>query len=397
MKQLTLLALIFFSQIIVFSSCKKDSDPQPEPKPVVPKLTFNNNISLTEGNSPGRTALIGFYLSEPTTVEVSVKWSTVDGTAKSVEDYIAVTSGNITFLPGEISKSAEVSIVSDTNMELNKKFSFNIDSVKNATSAIVIGSITIENDDTYTPETAADGCITPATYPGVTLTWSDEFNGTALDQTSWTYEQGAGGWGNNELQNYTSSSDNSFLGNGYLTIKAIKNPINGSYTSARLITKGKKEFKYGRIDIRAKMPEGKGIWPALWMLGGNISSFGWPACGEIDIMEFLGHDLVTTYGTIHYSDPGHQYKGSNYKVSSINNYHEKFHVFTIVWQENSIDWYVDYNKYFTANSSTIKFDAFNLPQFFIFNVAVGGNWPGNPDGTTVFPQEMVVDYVRVFY
>lgn len=376
-------------------SCKKSSDPAPAPIPVVPKLSFTD-IALSEGNSAGNKAQIGLYLSEPTTDTVKVYWSTEDGSAKAGEDYVAVTNGVVIFLPGETSKPIEISIISDSYMELNDKFYFNIDSISKATSAVVKGSVTIENDDTYTAEEVADGFITPMTYPGMTLTWSDEFNGASLDMSNWTCELGGGGWGNNELEVYTSSTDNVFTSNGYLTIRALKNPYTSQYTSARIVTKGKKDFKYGRIDIRAKMPKGQGVWPALWMLGSNISSVSWPACGEIDIMENLGQDTKTVYGTIHYNDGGHKYKGSNYVVASINDYNQKFHVFTIMWQENSIDWYVDYHKYFSANSSTIKFDAFNLNQFFIFNVAVGGAWPGNPDGTTVFPQEMVVDYVRVF-
>ena len=393
MKGTILLLLLTLLQTPIVSSCKKTE--HPEPKPVVPNLTFSN-ASITEGNSGLKQVLIGLYLSEPTTVDVKVEWSTVDGTAKAGDDYVAVPNGLVTFLPGETSKTIEISIISDTVFEFNEQFSFQVDSIYNGISTVRKGSVTIENDDSYTPEIVSDGYITPNTYPGMTLTWSDEFNGTSLDLANWTFELGGGGWGNNELEVYTSSADNTIVANGYLTIRAIKNPYNSSYTSARIITKGKKEFKYGRIDMRAKMPIGKGVWPALWMLGSNISSVGWPSCGEIDIMEYLGQDALTTYGTIHYNDGGHKYKGSNYPVASTDSYHNKFHIFTIIWQENQVDWYVDYHKYFTANSSTIKFDAFNLSQFFIFNVAIGGNWPGNPDASTVFPQEMVVDYVRVF-
>ncbi len=363
--------------------------------PVIPKLTFLD-VSLDEGNITGTKASVSFFLSEATTNTVTVTWSTLDGTATSGQDYTAVPNGLITFLPGETSKIIQIPIVSDTILEFNKNFYFTINSITNATADKLQGKVTILNDDSYTALKAADGYITPDNYPRMTLTWSDEFNGSALDLTNWKYDLGAGGWGNNELETYTNSSDNCFVQNGYLTIRALKNPYSGVYTSARILTQGKKEFKYGRIDIRARMPVGQGIWPALWMLGSNISSAGWPACGEIDIMEYLGNDPLTVYGTAHYNSGGHQYIGSNFKVSSAENYHEMFHVFTIIWQENSIDWYVDYHKYFTVTNTTIKFDAFNLSQFFIMNVAVGGAWPGNPNASTVFPQEMVVDYVRVF-
>ncbi|NOU19961.1 MAG: family 16 glycosylhydrolase [Bacteroidales bacterium] len=392
-KSIILLLLLTLLQAPIILSCKKTE--QLKPKPAIPNLTLSN-ASITEGSSGSKQVSIGIHLSEPTTVNVKVEWSTLEGTAKAGEDYVTILNGSVTFLPGETLKTIELSIVSDDILEFNEEFYFQIDSVYNGISIIRKGTITIENDDTYTPEKVSDGYITPNTYPGMTLTWSDEFNGSSLDPASWTHEEGGGGWGNTELQTYTSSNNNSFVSNGYLTIRAIKDPITGVYTSARLNTKWKREFTYGRIDIRAKMPIGKGIWPALWMLGTNISTFGWPNCGEIDIMEYLGHDVVTTYGTVHYNDNGHKYKGSNYQVTSAENFHDKFHVFTLIWQENIMEWYVDYHKYFTATSGSIKFEAFNLPQFFIFNVAVGGTWPGNPDASTTFPQDMVVDYVRVF-
>jgi beta-glucanase (GH16 family) len=163
-----------------------------------------------------------------------------------------------------------------------------------------------------------------------------------------------------------------------------------------MVTKGKREFTYGRIDIRAKMPYGQGIWPALWMLGGNIGSVSWPACGEIDIMEYLGHDVAKIYGTVHYDKNGHQYTGGSSSLASGDGYDQKFHVFTIVWQQSGLTWYRDYIKYFEVSASAINYAAFTLPQFFIFNVAVGGNWPGNPNSSTVFTQTMQVDYVRVF-
>ncbi len=388
-----LTALLF---VTLGFSCKKSSSPTPPVVvPVVPKLSFNNT-TVYEGNVSANTAHIGFYLSEATTVAVKVYWSTADSSAVAGLDYVPVSDSVVTFLPGETSKIISINTIPDTLMEFNKKLFFKIDSISNGTSAVTKGTVTILDDDTYKPQLQADGYITPDTYPRMNLTWSDEFNGSSLDLANWNYDLGGGGWGNNELEVYTNSADNSFVSNGYLTIRALKNPYTTSYTSARILTKGKKDFKYGRIDIRAKLPEGKGIWPALWMLGSNISNVSWPACGEIDIMENLGHDPETVYGTVHYNDGGHKYKGSNYVVSTAMNYHAKFHVFTLIWQENSIDWYVDYNKYYTASPNTIKFGAFNLPQFFIFNLAVGGDWPGIPNASTVFPQDLIVDYVRVF-
>lgn len=242
------------------------------------------------------------------------------------------------------------------------------------------------------------GYKSPSSYPGYSLTWSDEFNGRVLDTSSWNYETGANGWGNNELENYTSSSKNSFIAKGgYLVIEARKEAQN-SYTSARLQTKGKREFTYGRMDIRARLPKGKGLWPAIWMLGGNITTTPWPACGEIDIMELLGHEPNKVYGTMHWGIAGHgsTHIGGNYVLPQ-QDFSDKFHVFSVVWDSTKIEWYVDNQKYFTGNKSQVSGAyPFNKPFFFILNVAVGGSWPGNPDSTTVFPQRMVVDYVRVF-
>lgn len=391
MKTITMNTLIILMSALLISSCAKEE----EKPPVIPNLLFSD-IKVVEGDAAGKKAIITIDLSEATTAAVGMRWSTEDGTAKAGEDYEAVTGQELTFTPGELYRTIEINVVSDDILEFHEWFSIKLTDITNATVVSPTIKVTIENDDTYQATATADGYITPSSYPGMTLVWSDEFDASVLNTTDWNYETGGGGWGNNEWEIYTNSTDNSFLQDGLLNIKATKHPYNGNYYSARLTTKGKKEFTYGRIDIRAKMPIGKGIWPALWMLGGNISSVGWPACGEIDIMEYLGHEPLKVHGTAHYNDGGHKYKGGSYTVPEAENLHEKFHVFSIIWQENSIEWFIDYRRYYTVTSSTVKFDAFNLPQFFIFNVAVGGNWPGYPDATTQFPQTMLVDYVRVF-
>lgn len=390
MRNTLLVAIVILFQANTLWSCKKTEEPA-----VIPELSFADMI-VPEGSTPGRTAVITFRLSESTTATVTFNWQTADGSARAGEDYTAVSNGTVTFVPGEISESIEVPISSDTDLELDESFFITLSGFSGLTSSKTQLKVTLENDDSYTAQKVDDGYITPISYPGMTLIWNDEFDGTTLNTLDWNYEIGGGGWGNNELQIYTNSSENVFAKDGYLTIKATKNPYTGDYRSGRLTTKGKKEFTYGRIDIRAKMPIGQGVWPALWMLGANISTVSWPRCGEIDIMEYLGHDSLKTYGTVHYNDGGHKYIGGNYKVTPQENFHEKFHVFSIIWQENSIEWYVDYHKFYTVTSTNILYDAFRLPQFFIMNVAVGGNWPGYPDETTVFPQEMVVDYLRVF-
>lgn len=242
------------------------------------------------------------------------------------------------------------------------------------------------------------GYSSPTSYEGHTLVWQDEFDGDEISSV-WTFEIGTGnnGWGNNELQYYRK--ENTRLKDGYLIIEAKKESFGGrEYTSSRIITKGNKFFKYGRIDIRAALPYGQGIWPALWMLGENISEVGWPSCGEIDIMEMIGGSgrENTIHGTIHWqSDNGYaNYGGSSPLESGI--YHDEFHVFSIEWDSESIIWYRDGVKYHEVDITPDHLSEFRENFFFIMNVAVGGNWPGSPDASTSFPQIMAVDYVRVF-
>ncbi len=387
-KNITIALLTFILQMNYIYSCKKDDTK-------IPDLKFSN-VSINEGNIGITKAKVTFTLSETTANDVTFTLSTVDGSAKAGVDYIEAINNSVSIPSGEKSITIEISIIANNYFEFNKAFQLELSDIKNAATTLNKLTITILNDDTYLPPLLPDGYMTPNTYPGMQLVWSDEFTDTQLNTQWWNYEKGASGWGNNELENYTDSKDNAYLENGNLIIKAIKGNSSNTYTSARITTKGKKEFTYGRIDIRAKLPKGKGIWPALWMLGANIDQVNWPASGEIDIMEFLGHDLSTVYGTVHYNGAGHQYKGSKYILPSADSFCDKYHIYTLVWQADYMIWYVDYQKYFEVNAGDIAFSAFQLKQFFIFNVAVGGNWPGNPDDTTVFPQSMIVDYVRVF-
>lgn len=244
------------------------------------------------------------------------------------------------------------------------------------------------------------GYETPMTYAGYDLVWSDEFDGTTLS-SDWTHEIGTGsnGWGNNELQYY--KAENTKVADGYLTITAKNESFGGKgYTSSRIITQGKKSFKYGRIDIRAILPQGQGLWPALWMLGSNFSTVGWPYCGEIDIMEMIGGQgrENEVFGTLHWDNAG-SYActcGQGYYKLSSGIFANEFHVFSLVWDANAIKWYVDDNLYNTISITPSNLEEFQKEFFFIFNIAVGGNLPGSPNTTTVFPQQMIVDYVRVF-
>ena len=234
------------------------------------------------------------------------------------------------------------------------------------------------------------------------LVWSDEFNGAAgaaPDSTKWVYDLGASGWGNQELESYTDSRENSFLdGKGHLVIRALR-ASDGKYTSARLKTEGKFSTQYGRIEARIKLPRGQGIWPAFWMLGADIGSVGWPACGEIDVMENIGREPRLNHGSLH--GPNYPAAGvtARYELPNQHPLYKAFHRYAIEWSPDKIEFLVDGVLYETVTAASLSPGAdwvFNRPFFFLLNVAVGGDWPGNPDGTTVFPQEMAVDYVRVW-
>ena len=245
------------------------------------------------------------------------------------------------------------------------------------------------------------GYQSAASYDGYSQVWSDEFDGSEVDENNWGYDIGGSGWGNNELEFYTNR--NAYLTDGNLVIRANKENYGGrEYTSSRLKTQSKQTVNYGRIDIRAVMPQGQGIWPALWMLGSNFPTVGWPHSGEIDIMEMIGGSgrENTVHGTAHWYNQSNNQNasyGGNYELPSGETLSTNFHVFSIDWDSTSITWYLDNVQYHTmAINDSSSLAAFRKDFFFIFNVAVGGNWPQYPDASTVFPQRMVVDYVRVF-
>ncbi len=231
-------------------------------------------------------------------------------------------------------------------------------------------------------------------YP---LVWSDEFDGPEINSANWTHEIGGGGWGNNELEYYTDRAVNSYIDNGVLVVKALSENYGGrNYTSARMITRGKKFWRYGKIEARMRLPYGQGIWPAFWMLGEQFTTVGWPACGEIDIMEMVGGDGDNrVHGTIHFDNNGYQSWGGHYVLPS-GIFADDFHVFAIHWTPEKIEWYLDDILYYDADIQAAGMTEFHENFFIILNLAVGGNWPGNPDATTVFPQTLEVDYVRVY-
>ncbi|HXI44139.1 MAG TPA: glycoside hydrolase family 16 protein [Candidatus Limnocylindrales bacterium] len=242
-----------------------------------------------------------------------------------------------------------------------------------------------------------------AAPPYWTLIWSDEFDGpagTAPDPNKWVFDLGAGGWGNQELENYTSGHENSYLdGAGNLVIIA-REAGPGQYTSARLKTLSKFAVKYGRIEARMKLPAGQGMWPAFWMMGVDAATAGWPQCGEIDIMENIGREPFIVHATVH--GPGYSGSGGitqSYKLPDAQAFAADYHIFATEWSQNNIEFLVDGHLYHTVTPAALPTGApwvFQHPFFLLLNLAVGGSWPENPDTTTVFPQQMLVDYVRVY-
>ena len=234
------------------------------------------------------------------------------------------------------------------------------------------------------------------------LVWSDEFDGpanSAPDPAKWTFDLGGGGWGNGELEVYTSTRQNVFRdGAGHLVIRAIKSE-SGGYTSARLKSQGKFSIEYGKIEARIKIPHGQGMWPAFWMLGDDVVAAGWPDCGEIDVMENIGKEPTVVHGTVH--GPG--YSGAR-GISASGSLpgspplSDDFHVYSVEWWPGRVQFFLDGKPYQTVTPASLPAGAkwvSDHPFFLLLNLAVGGGWPGNPDQTTVFPQDMLIDWVRV--
>lgn len=263
---------------------------------------------------------------------------------------------------------------------------------------LLLAGLALSGCGDYTPLSAIPD-------PSLTLVWSDEFDGpegSRPDASKWVYDVGGGGWGNRELQYYTDRTDNVRLdGRGVLEIVARAEPfMERSYTSGRLKTQGKFTHRYGRIEARIQIPTGRGIWPAFWALGESIERVGWPTCGEIDVMENNGAQPTIVYGTIH--GPG--YSGGaalsrSYSVPGGDRLTDDYHVFAVDWSERGIRWLLDGVPYATQLPSNVpagKEWVYDQPFFLLLNVAVGGNFVGDPDAATRFPQTMRVDYVRAW-
>ena len=258
-----------------------------------------------------------------------------------------------------------------------------------------------------TPTLEAIPTSTPAASPnpddqltGWNLVWQDEFNGDTLDSHNWKFDLGANGWGNAEMEEYTNRTDNVRVEKGNLIIEARQDAnAKYGYSSARIKTQDLQAWQYGRVEARMKLPQSQGLWPAFWMLGNDIGKTAvWPNSGEIDIMEMIGKQPNTIYNTAH--GPG--YSGAKGLGSHIDlpqgSLQNDFHVYAVEWEATEIRWYIDDAQVFKVASTDVAPNkwVFDHPFFIILNVAVGGGWPGFPDSTTIFPQQMLVAYIRVY-
>lgn len=366
---------------------------RPDEEVTDPKINafWLNDLTLTEGNT-NTVRELSVRVDGTITKPISVAYEIKEGTARFDTD-LKSGAGTIDLAAGATNFTIPVEVIGDEFFEITESFSIGLSF--NGTSFTLAPSI-IDTDLIEPILEDEDGYFSEEEHPSMQLVWQDEFVGTQLNSTYWSYETGNGcnvgncGWGNNELEVYTSNADNVKIEDNKLVITAIN--TGGGYTSARIKTQTKVKPTFGRIDVRAKLPKGKGIWPAIWMLGETITSVGWPACGEIDIMELVGHEPAKSHGTVHFDQGGYR-TSTGSKSLTTGDFSESFHVFSLVWEKNKITWYIDNESFKTFSHEESEF---NQPQFFIMNVAVGGNWPGSPDGTTVFPQSMVVDYIRVF-
>jgi beta-glucanase (GH16 family) len=396
--RILVLTLTFF--MLVFTRCNKDSSGDTG-SGTTPLLSITP-ITLNEGT--GANTKFGFELtlSAAYSQAVSVEMTTADGTAITGEDFVAVNKQVVTIPAGQTKATFSIDVVGDEWKEATEDFLIQLTNPVNCRLASLNYKGFILNDDSKIRINDDGSNTSPAAYAGYNLAWSDEFNGAALNQSDWNYEIGDGcpnvcGWGNNELEWYTAG-DNLYMQDGMMIIEARAESKGGkNYTSTRITTQNKKTFTFGRIDIRAKLPKGKGVWPALWMLGSTISTVSWPKCGEMDIMELLGHEPNKVYQTVHYGPgPGSIQKSAG-RIATLP-YSDGFHLYSVIWVQDKVQFFIDNVLLLEVKKADVGSNdyPFNDPFFFIINIAVGGNWPGSPDATTQFPQWMMVDYVRVF-
>ncbi len=319
-------------------------------------------------------------------------------------------AGGMVFSLGPTWKNYEFTFTMYQPTDENARFEFELGL---ATGTVWITDVTLEEVGQKNSEVSTV-VIKPSSLEDVKgwkLIFNQDFeNATEIDRSVWNFDVGNGeaeglqGWGNNELEYYTPQ--NAYISDGSLVIEAKKEETTDkygtyNYTSARLNTEGKFSFEYGKVVIEAKLPYGQGIWPAFWLLGSNINEVGWPKCGEIDIMELLGNNPNTIYSTVHGPISGGTGIGTKYVLPS-GNFSDGYHTFTFIWNKEAMGFYVDGNLYYFLTKPEVEQRygptewVYDHPFFLLINLAVGGNWPGNPNDSTVFPQKMYIKYIKVY-
>ncbi len=375
-------------------SCGEDGD-----SPIVPTVSVSGGSIEEEASDV--TLTVNINLSQASTNDISVEVSTVERTA-TAEDFTPINT-IVIIDAGNTSATVDINIIGDDLVEEDETFQVLLSNPFNATLGVEAATFTIRNDDIHAFSIPTTGFESPTSYEGMTLVWADEFDGSEINSEVWSFDIGDGcdqgicGWGNQELQYY--QEDNASIVEGNLVIEARQEPRGGkNYTSSRLLTKNKLTFQYGRIDIRAVMPSTQSMWPALWMLGANIDEVGWPACGEIDIMEMVGggEDDAITHGTVHWDNNGSYANFGRSFTKTTGKLSEDYHVYSIVWDEEKIAWLFDDMQYNVIDITPGALSEFQNEFYMILNIAVGGTWPGPPDETTLFPNWMIVDYIRYF-
>ncbi|MGC3999335.1 MAG: family 16 glycosylhydrolase [Anaeromyxobacter sp.] len=388
-------------------------------RPVTTGLTFGSSdaarasvtaAGVISGVSPGRATVTASAAGHEVAVEVTVTEVTLTAIAVEVGS-IEIPAGQSRLLAvtGTYSDASVAPLTTGVTWQSSAPAVVGVSAAGLLTgvapgAATVTASVGVLTDSVAVEVTAAAGGYDPGA--GWALVWSDEFDGDAVDPSSWTFDLGSGGWGNGESQYYRA--ENATVGGGLLTITAREEAYGDApYTSARLQTSQKRAFTYGKFAVRAKLPYGQGLWPAFWMLGANSASWGlyggdvpWPDCGEIDAMEMIGgladgSGDFTTHGTLHYRDASGRNPGPSFGYRLQERLSDDFHVYEVIWTPHGFTWKVDGLAY-GSRAVTADMEEFSRPMFVLLNLAVGGAWGGWADETTEFPQTYVVDYVRVY-